>query len=94
MTSQVTAKVEQHGTVGRMWLRNPGDRRLRAGWRILAFLLIFYTIATPLIFGLRALLEFSKNSPLVVVLIAAAATPSVYIARRWIDKKTFMQEVE
>ena len=89
MSSEVTAEVEQEPETQRGWFRNPQDGRLRAGWRILAFLAIFYTIALPLIFGLRALLDFSKNSPLVIVLIAAAATPAVYIARRWIDKKTF-----
>ena len=89
MTNQVSAEVEEGGAATRGWLRSQRDGRLRAGWRILAFLAIFYAIAIPLIFGLRALLEFSKNSPLVIVLVAAAATPSVYIARRWIDRKTF-----
>lgn len=72
------------------WFRSPDDGRLRAGWRIAAFLAIFYTIALPLLFGLRALLGFSKTSPLVIVIIAAAATPAVYIARRWIDKKSLV----
>lgn len=71
------------------WLRNPSDRRLRAGWRILAFLLVFYSLALPVLFGLRALVGFSKSSPLVIVIIAATAVPAVYIARRWIDKKSF-----
>ncbi len=89
MTNQVSAQVDEGRAATRGWLRNRQDGRLKAGWRILAFLAIFYTIALPLIFGLRALLEFSKSSPLVIVLVAAAATPSVYIARRWIDRKTF-----
>lgn len=70
-------------------LRNPDDNRLRAGWRIASFLLIFYAIALPLLFGLRALLGFSKTSPMVIVIIALSATPAVYIARRWIDGKSF-----
>ena len=89
MTNQVSVQVDEGRAVTRGWLRNQQDGRLRAGWRILAFLAIFYAIALPLIFGLRALLEFSKTSPLVIVLVVAAATPSVYIARRWIDRKTF-----
>ena len=72
------------------WLRNPEDGRLRAGWRILAFLGIFYAIALPLLFGLRAMLDFPKSSPLVIIIIACAATPAVYIARRWIDGKSFV----
>ena len=70
--------------------RNPEDNRLRAGWRIATFLLIFYAIALPLLFGLKALLGFSKSSPMVIVIIAMAATPAVYIARRWIDGKSFV----
>lgn len=69
-------------------LRNPEDGRLRAGWRIAAFLAIFYAVALPLLFGLRALLGFSKTSPLVIVIIAVSATIGVYAARRWIDRKT------
>lgn len=74
---------------GRGWWRSPGDARLRAGWRILAFLVIFYAIAFPVLFGLRALLGLSKSSPLVIVIIAASAIPAVYIARRWIDRRSF-----
>ena len=55
--------------------RNPEDGRLRAGWRILAFLGIFYALALPAVFGLRELLQFSKSSPLVVIIIALTATP-------------------
>ena len=90
MTIQVAASQQVAESNKRGWLRNPVDGRLRAGWRIAAFLGIFYSIALPLVFGLRALLEFSKTSPLVIVIIAAAATPAVYLARRWIDKKSFV----
>ncbi|MDH3431586.1 MAG: CPBP family intramembrane metalloprotease [Gammaproteobacteria bacterium] len=88
MSSQTHVQQEAAATGG--WLRNPLDNRLRAGWRILAFLAIFYSIALPALFGLRALLGLSKSSPLVIVIIALAATPAVYIARRWIDKKDFV----
>jgi membrane protease YdiL (CAAX protease family) len=74
----------------RAWFRSTEDDRLKAGWRIAAFLGIFYAIVLPLLFGLRALLGFSKSSFIIIVIIAAAATPAVYIARRWIDKKSFV----
>lgn len=80
-------QVQEPVSVKRGWLRNPIDNRLRAGWRIAVFLAVFYSLALPLLFGLRALLGFSKSSPLVIVIIALAATPAVYIARRWIDKR-------
>lgn len=90
MNIQVAESPRGAGRNERSWLRNPDDGRLRAGWRIAAFLAIFYAIALPLLFGLRAVLEFSKSSPLIIVIIAAAATPAVYIARRWVDKKSFV----
>lgn len=88
MSTQV--EVEDVVMPTRSWLRSPEDGRLRAGWRILAFLAIFYALALPLLFGLRELLNFSKSSPLVIVIIALAATPAVYIARRGVDKKSFV----
>ena len=88
MSTQV--EVEDEVMPAQSWLRSPEDGRLRAGWRILAFLAIFYAFALPLLFGLRELLNFSKSSPLVIVIIARAATPAVYIARRWVDRKSFV----
>jgi membrane protease YdiL (CAAX protease family) len=85
----VQLDVQNDISASRGGFRSPEDGRLRAGWRILAFLAIFYGIALPLVFGLRELLNFSKSSPLVIVIIAMAATPAVYIARRWIDRKSF-----
>jgi len=90
MSANTQALQQGNNAANRRWFRSPADGRLRAGWRIAAFLGIFYAIALPLVFGMRAVLEFSKSSPLVVVLIALAATPAVYIARRWIDKKSFV----
>jgi membrane protease YdiL (CAAX protease family) len=88
MATSMYADKERAGF--RSWFLSAEDGRLKAGWRIAAFLSIFYAIALPLLFGLRALLEFSKSSPMIIVIIAAAATPAVYIARRWVDKKSFV----
>ena len=82
-------QVGEEGPAAGGWFRSPQDNRLRAGWRILAFLAIFYSIALPVLFGLRALLGFTKTSPLVIVIIALTATLAVYIARRWVDRKEF-----
>lgn len=80
-------EIGETGSGSAGWLRRPEDSRLRAGWRILAFLGIFYGLALPVLFGLRAVLEFPKSSPWVVVIIALTATPAVYLARRFIDRK-------
>ena len=89
MTGQSTATAENQASPRQSRFRNPDDGRLKAGWRIVAFLAIFYALALPMIFGLRAVIGFSKSSPWVIVIIAASAIPAVYIARRWIDGKRF-----
>ena len=89
MTAAVELTTSEAVEIKRHRFRSEADGRLRAGWRIAAFLAIFYGLTLPLLFGLRALLGFAKSSPMVIVIIAAAALPSVYIARRWIDKKPF-----
>ena len=75
-------------SVRRPWLKNPTDDRFRAGWRILGFLLLFYSLALPLVFGLQALLDFGKRSPWVIVLIALSASVAVLLARRHLDKRS------
>ena len=73
------------------WFRNPADSRFRAGWRILAFVALFITLAVGGQLGTRALLgSLQKGSTLILAIIAIAATVSVYIARRYLDKKTFL----
>ena len=89
MTGQSTATAENQTSSRQSRFRSSDDGRLKAGWRIVAFLAIFYALALPMIFGLRALIGFSKSSPWVIVIIAASAIPAVYIARRWIDGKRF-----
>jgi len=73
------------------WLINPGDNRLRAGWRILLFLLLMIGMAVGAQLGLRAILgSLPKTSSLIFVLLAVVATIAVYVARRWLDKKSFV----
>ena len=76
---------------------NSEEKRLRAGWRILFFLIIFF-IFSSLIFVVRPLLgddltkrEFLKHYGLIVVAISAlGATISTILSRRFFDKKSFM----
>ncbi len=71
------------------------DGRLRAGWRILVFLLVFFSLAILLQFGIKAWAGgVPKTSPylrnaILILLTATAATLAVPIARRYLDKKTF-----
>ena len=76
---------------------NSEEKRLRAGWRILIFL-IFFFIFTSLIFVIRPLLgddltkrEFLKHYGLIIVAISAlGATVSTIVSRRLLDKKSFL----
>lgn len=65
------------------------DGRLRAGWRILGFivLLILFSVGGQVIVR-TTLGSLRRDSTLVIVIIAIAATGAVIIARRFIDKKS------
>ena len=75
-------------------LKNPSEGRLRSGWRILFFILIFWS-ATLLIFIVKPLFpEVSKKvfideySVIVIAIIALSATLSTLFARKYFDKKS------
>jgi len=77
-------------------LVNAKEKRLKAGWRILLFLLIFFTfsalifIVKPL-FGTitkRAFLE--DYSLIIVAILTFGATISVFLSRKFWDKKSFV----
>ena len=74
---------------------NSKENRLRAGWRILFFLLIFFALSSPVLL-LRPLLgdisksEFLENYSVLIVFISAiSSTIATIIARKWFDKKSF-----
>lgn len=68
---------------------DPDSRRLRAGWRILAFFLIFIAIAAAVMVATRTILgSLRRGSDLQIVLVGIAATAAVFIARTFLDKKT------
>lgn len=75
---------------------NPTDGRLRAGWRIGIFTLGFWLCSTA-VFLLKPLFpdlsrsEFiQQQSLLIVVILAIAATLSVSLCRKFLDKKSFL----
>ncbi|WGK63938.1 CPBP family intramembrane glutamic endopeptidase [Croceiramulus getboli] len=75
---------------------NPEQRRLKAGWRIFLFLILFWLLAAS-IFLIKAFLfpetgrrEFMEDySLLVVVVLAVSATLAVLLSRKLFDKKSF-----
>lgn len=71
------------------------EGRLRAGWRILAFLVLFMgvnilaqTILKAAYGGIPRTTEYLRTS-IVIALAALAATIAVPLARKYLDKKTF-----
>jgi CAAX protease family protein len=75
---------------------NLKENRLKAGWRILIFLIIFWMISS-LIFVIKPLFgeitkrEFLENYSLIIILILAiAASTAIPLARKFLDKKSFV----
>jgi membrane protease YdiL (CAAX protease family) len=74
---------------------SPGERRLRAGWRLLVHALIFGVCALILAGGVGLLLVFTGNLFLLdnqlvnQAVFLLALTLSVYLARRFVDRRPF-----
>jgi membrane protease YdiL (CAAX protease family) len=68
---------------------NPDSNLLRAGWRIISFVLIFMIITATGMISVRTILgSLQKNSVLQWTILAITATAAVFIARKYLDKKT------
>ena len=75
---------------------NPVEQRLKAGWRIFFFLILFFSFSA-FIFIIKPLLgdmtkrAFLENYSLIIVsILAVGATISVFFSRHFWDKKTFV----
>lgn len=75
---------------------HPTESRLRAGWRILLFLVLFWLLAA-LVFVIQPLFgdvgkrEFLSDYSLIIVgILALAATIAVKVARKKLDKKSWV----
>lgn len=72
------------------WFVNDVDNRLRAGWRILIFVVILIVFAAGGQLGVRTILGgLPRGGTLVLGIIAVAATAAVWTARRLLDKRNF-----
>lgn len=69
---------------------SPEDGRLRAGWRILAFIAGLMALNAAMFLGVRAINgSLPKDSILPFLIFGFVATVSVYVARRFLDKRSF-----
>ena len=71
--------------------KNPETNTLRAGWRILVFIIIFMAINLSLTFVIREILGSLKGGgTLWFTLLGISATIAAYISRKYIDKESFI----
>ena len=70
---------------------SPDQPRLRAGWRLLihTVLLFLFGIIVSIVAGLVGFVDESFTSIWNQILNFIVITGSVYVARRWLDKKSF-----
>lgn len=70
---------------------SPEEPRLRAGWRLLiqTFLYLVLQIVLFIVFSLFGPLDQSTHSIPLQILNFIATTVSVYVARRWLDRRSF-----
>ncbi|UCE69948.1 MAG: CPBP family intramembrane metalloprotease [Flavobacteriaceae bacterium] len=75
---------------------NNSEKRLRSGWRILVFLILFWclaalTLAIKPLFGSMTKREYLENFSLMIIgILAISATLSVWISRKYLDKKSIV----
>lgn len=68
---------------------NPGDGRLRAGWRILAFTGGLLALNAVMFISIRAMLgSLPRQSILPFLIFGFVATVSVFAARRFLDRRS------
>lgn len=76
-------------------IQNKEEGRLRSGWRILGFLILFWAFANLVFLAKSFFPDITKKefiegySLLIVSILAIAATASVLISRKLLDKKSF-----
>lgn len=73
---------------------SPGDGRLRAGWRILLFLLLLVGLAVSAQLAIKWMMGGIPKTTtdlrnfIVIAIAAVSATLAVPIARKWLDRRT------
>lgn len=83
-----TLPTQNRSVLARIFL-SPEEPRLRAGWRLLLQTLLLFVFGA-LISVAGSFLGLMKGSPLwLQILNFIIITGSVYVARRWLDKRSF-----
>jgi len=88
MSQEITPSPKRN-IISRIFI-SPDEPRLRAGWRLLLQTILLFILGTVVSFiGLLLKTSPSATTILNQILNLIAITGSVYIARRWLDKKSF-----
>jgi len=88
MSQEITPSPKRN-IIARIFI-SPDEPRLRAGWRLLVQTILLFILGTVVSFiGLLLKTSASATTILNQILNLIAITGSVYIARRWLDKKSF-----
>ncbi|WP_224488752.1 CPBP family intramembrane glutamic endopeptidase [Robertkochia flava] len=75
---------------------NPSEARLRTGWRILLFIILFWTLSATALIIKPLLGEITKKeyvqdySLIIVSVLAISTTIAVFLGRKFLDKKTLL----
>ena len=81
--------IQNRSFLARIFLA-PGEPRLRAGWRLLIQTILLFAIGTLVSIVASFLIPLVGGSLIFgQILNFVAITGSVYIARRWLDRRSF-----
>src|SRR5258705_4228478 len=82
--------TQQRSVLARIFI-SPDESRLRAGWRLLlhTLLLFLFGIIISIVAGFIGFVNEPFTSILNQILNFIVITGSVYIARRWLDQRSF-----
>jgi uncharacterized protein len=82
--------TQERSVLARIFI-SPDEPRLRAGWRLLlqTILLFIFGIIISIVAGFIGFLDEPFTSILNQILNFIVITGSVYVARRWLDKRSF-----
>ena len=82
--------TQERSILARIFI-SPDQPRLRAGWRLLLqiILLFIFGIIVSILVGFIGFVDESLTSIFNQILNFIVITGSVYVARRWLDKKSF-----
>jgi len=88
-TNIVPNAPEGRSTLARIFI-SPDEPRLRAGWRIFVQIVLLIVIVFFIGFLAGLLIQFGLNEYLGSVIVVLAITTSVFMGRRFLDRRSFV----